>query len=122
MAIKEKVVQEKQQVLAMIDVLANNAARALEEFRCYNQEMVDEIVKSMAVTALEHHKYLAKLAVQETQRGVYEDKVFKNMFATEMIYNNIRDMKTVGVISENENEGMVEMAEPVGVIAGVIPI
>ena len=65
---------------------------------------------------------MAKLAIEETRRGVYEDKVFKNMFATEFIYNNIRDLKTVGVINENEHEGMVEIAEPVGVIAGVIPI
>lgn len=122
MAVEEKVVQEKQNVAAGIDVLARYGAKALAEFRCYNQEMVDEIVKQMAYTALDHHKDLAKLAVEETRRGVYEDKVFKNMFATEFIYNNIRDMKTVGVISENEHEGMVEMAEPVGVIAGVIPI
>ncbi|MDN3015012.1 bifunctional acetaldehyde-CoA/alcohol dehydrogenase [Paenibacillus sp. BSR1-1] len=122
MSVKERVVQENHDVALMIDVLGNNGATALSEFRCYNQEMVDKIVKEMALTALEHHKELAKLAVEETKRGVYEDKVFKNMFATECIYNNIRDMKTVGVISENENEGMVEMAEPVGVIAGVIPI
>ncbi|MEH7013839.1 bifunctional acetaldehyde-CoA/alcohol dehydrogenase [Neobacillus niacini] len=122
MAVEEKVVQEKQNVVAMINVLARNAAKALAEFRCYNQEMVDEIVKQMAYTALDNHKDLAKLAVEETRRGVYEDKVFKNMFATEFIYNNIRDLKTVGVISENENEEMVEIAEPVGVIAGVIPI
>ncbi|WP_045516427.1 bifunctional acetaldehyde-CoA/alcohol dehydrogenase [Neobacillus niacini] len=122
MAVEEKVVQEKQNVVAMINVLARNAAKALAEFRCYNQEMVDEIVKQMAYTALDNHKDLAKLAVEETRRGVYEDKVFKNMFATEFIYNNIRDLKTVGVINENENEGMVEIAEPVGVIAGVIPI
>jgi acetaldehyde dehydrogenase/alcohol dehydrogenase len=122
MAVKEKVIQENQMVAAMIDTLANNAANALGDFRCYSQEMVDEIVKHMALAALENHKYLAKLAVTETRRGVYEDKVFKNMFATEFIYNNIRNMKTVGVISENENEGMVEIAEPVGVIAGVIPI
>ncbi|MEH7113876.1 bifunctional acetaldehyde-CoA/alcohol dehydrogenase, partial [Neobacillus niacini] len=107
---------------AMIDILAKNGAKALTEFRCYNQEMVDEIVKQMAYTALDNHKDLAKLAVEETRRGVYEDKVFKNMFATEFIYNNIRDLKTVGVINENEHEGMVEMAEPVGVIAGIIPI
>ncbi|WP_420490553.1 bifunctional acetaldehyde-CoA/alcohol dehydrogenase [Neobacillus niacini] len=106
----------------MIDILAKNGAKALTEFRCYNQEMVDEIVKQMAYTALDNHKDLAKLAVEETRRGVYEDKVFKNMFATEFIYNNIRDLKTVGVINENEHEGMVEMAEPVGVIAGIIPI
>jgi acetaldehyde dehydrogenase / alcohol dehydrogenase len=121
MAIEEKVLQEKQQVTLMIDRLAGNAEKALKEFRCYNQEMVDEIVKQMAITALDHHKEFAKLAVEETKRGVYEDKVFKNIFATEFIYNNIRDMKTVGVISENEQEGMVEIAEPVGVIAGIIP-
>ncbi len=122
MAVKEKVLQDKQNVLEMIDVLANNGAKALVEFRSFTQEMVDEIVKQVALSALENHKDLAKLAVEETRRGVYEDKVFKNMFATEMIYNNIRDMKTVGVININEDEGMVEMAEPVGVIAGVIPI
>ena len=122
MAVEERVVNEKQHVEASIDILAKNGAKALAEYRCYNQEIVDEIVKQMAYTALEHHKDLAKLAVEETRRGVYEDKVFKNMFATEFIYNNIRDLKTVGVISENEHEGMVEMAEPVGVIAGVIPI
>ncbi|MDR7076528.1 acetaldehyde dehydrogenase/alcohol dehydrogenase [Neobacillus niacini] len=122
MAVEEKVVQEKQNVAAMIDSLAKNGAKALAEFRCYTQEMVDEIVKQMAYTALDNHKDLAKLAVEETRRGVYEDKVFKNMFATEFIYNNIRDLKTVGVINENEHEGMVEIAEPVGVIAGVIPI
>ncbi|HEY2421246.1 MAG TPA: bifunctional acetaldehyde-CoA/alcohol dehydrogenase [Neobacillus sp.] len=122
MAVEEKVLQKKQEIALMVNVLANNGAKALAEFRCYNQEMVDEIVKQMALTALNHHKELAKLAVEETRRGVYEDKVFKNMFATECIYNNIRDLKTVGVISENQHEGMVEMAEPVGVIAGVIPI
>ncbi|TWE09063.1 acetaldehyde dehydrogenase/alcohol dehydrogenase [Neobacillus bataviensis] len=122
MAVEEKVVQEKQIVAEAINMLANNAEKALGELRCYTQEMIDKIVKEMALTALENHKQLAKLAVTETRRGVYEDKVFKNMFATEFIYNNIRDMKTVGVISEDENEGMVEIAEPVGVIAGVIPI
>ena len=122
MAVEEKAVHEKHLITSMIDMLANNAEKALSEFRTYNQEMVDEIVKQMALTALQNHKNLAKLAVNETRRGVYEDKVFKNMFATEFIYNNIRDMKTVGVINENENEGMVEIAEPVGVIAAVIPI
>lgn len=122
MAVEERAIQDKQMITSMIDTLANNAATALGDFRCFNQEMVDEIVKQMALTALQNHKNLAKLAVNETRRGVYEDKVFKNMFATEFIYNNIRDMKTVGVISENENEGMVEIAEPVGVIAAVIPI
>ena len=56
MAVEEKIVQEKQQVAAMIDHLAKNGAKALGEFRCYNQEMVDEIVKQMAYTALDNHK------------------------------------------------------------------
>lgn len=114
MTVEERVVQDKQNVAAMIDILARNGSKALAEFRCYTQEMVDEIVKQMAYTALDNHKNLAKLAVEETRRGVYEDKVFKNMFATEFIYNNIRNLKTVGVISENEHEDMVEMAEPEG--------
>ncbi|MCL6573774.1 MAG: hypothetical protein K6T88_19170, partial [Bacillus sp. (in: Bacteria)] len=86
MAVEEKVVQEKHNIVLMIDELANNGAKALGEFRCYEQEKVDEVVKQMALTALENHKYLARLAVDETGRGVYEDKIFKNMFATETIY------------------------------------
>jgi acetaldehyde dehydrogenase / alcohol dehydrogenase len=121
-AIDEKVLEKKQLVVEMVDLLAENGTKALAEFRSYSQEMVDGIIKEMALEALKHHKQLAKMAIEETQRGVYEDKVFKNMFATEYIYNNIKNLKTVGIISENEHEGMVEMAEPVGVIAGVVPI
>jgi acetaldehyde dehydrogenase / alcohol dehydrogenase len=122
MAIDEKVLEKKQLVVEMVDLIAENGTKALAEFRSYSQEMVDGIIKEMALEALKHHKQLAKMAIEETQRGVYEDKVFKNMFATEYIYNNIKNLKTVGIISENEYEGMVEMAEPVGVIAGVVPI
>ena len=64
---------------------------------------------------------LARMAVEETGRGVYEDKVIKNMFATEYIWHDIKKEKTVGVLDENEMEGYVEVAEPVGVIAGVTP-
>jgi acetaldehyde dehydrogenase / alcohol dehydrogenase len=122
MVVEEKTLQEKQHAVLMIDELAKNGAKALAQFRSFSQEMVDEVTKQMALAALKDHKRLAKMAIEETQRGVFEDKVFKNMFATEYIYNNIKHTKTVGVISENEHEGMVEIAEPVGVIAGVIPI
>ena len=122
MAVEEKVVKEKQHIVEMIDLLAENGTQALADFHNHSQEMVDRIIKEMALEALKHHKQLAKMAIEETQRGVYEDKVFKNMFATEYIYNNIKHTKTVGIISENDYEGMVEMAEPVGVIAGVVPI
>lgn len=65
---------------------------------------------------------LAKMAVEETGRGIYEDKITKNMFATEYIYHSIKHEKTVGIIKENEEEGYVEIAEPVGIIAGVTPV
>lgn len=121
MAVTEKVVETKQ-TEGMVDLAATNAEKALAEFRGFNQEMVDEIVKQMALTALENHVQLSKMAVEETQRGIFEDKISKNMFATEMIYNSIRNLKTAGIISENEHEGTIEIAEPVGVIAALVPV
>ncbi|WP_066304685.1 bifunctional acetaldehyde-CoA/alcohol dehydrogenase [Bacillus sp. FJAT-29814] len=111
-----------QSVTEMIDQLVDNGLKALEEFRRLDQTQIDEIVKQMALAGLDQHMPLAKLAVEETKRGVYEDKIIKNMFATEYVYHNIKYNKTVGVISENEMEGIMEIAEPVGVIAGVTPV
>lgn len=122
MAVEEKVLTAKTDVTKMIDTLTANAAKALDEFYKLDQEAVDTIVKEMALAGLDKHMYLAKMAVEETKRGVYEDKIIKNMFATEYIYHNIKYDKTVGVINDNVNEGMVEIAEPVGVIAGVTPV
>ncbi|MEG1860044.1 MAG: aldehyde dehydrogenase family protein, partial [Christensenellaceae bacterium] len=65
---------------------------------------------------------LAQLAVEETQRGIFEDKVTKNIFATEYIYNSIKYTKTVGIIEENDEESYMMVAEPIGVIAGVTPV
>ncbi|MEH7073523.1 bifunctional acetaldehyde-CoA/alcohol dehydrogenase [Neobacillus drentensis] len=121
MAIDEKVLFQTQSE-TMVDRIAHKGAVALTEFRTYTQEMVDEIVKEMALTALENHVHLAKMAVEETKRGLFEDKISKNMFATEMIYHSIRDLRTAGIISENEHEGTYEMAEPVGVIAALVPV
>ncbi|WP_462413359.1 bifunctional acetaldehyde-CoA/alcohol dehydrogenase [Neobacillus sp. Marseille-QA0830] len=123
MAVAEKTVKEQQNVTKMIDVLVDNARKALDEFRSnYDQEGIDEIVKQMALAGLDQHMTLAKLAVEETKRGVYEDKIIKNMFAAEYVYHNIKYNKTVGIIGENEHEGIIEIAEPVGVIAGVTPV
>lgn len=121
MAVEEKVLEQKQTGV-MVDRLAILGEHALSEFRSFTQEMVDEIVLQIALTALENHEYLAKMAVEETKRGLFEDKISKNMFATEMIYNSIRNLKTVGIISENEHEGTYEIAEPVGVIAALVPV
>ncbi|MDP4105812.1 MAG: bifunctional acetaldehyde-CoA/alcohol dehydrogenase [Bacillota bacterium] len=123
MAVAEKSLKEKQSVTEMIDKLVDNGLKALDEFRKnFDQDMIDEIVKQMALAGLDQHMPLAKLAVEETGRGVYEDKIIKNMFATEYVYHNIKYDKTVGIINENEIEGMIEIAEPVGVIAGVTPV
>lgn len=122
MAVEEKVLDKKSEVTKMIDQLVANAQKALEKFRNYDQETIDKIVKEMALAGLDQHMPLAKMAVEETKRGVYEDKIIKNIFATEYIYHNIKYDKTVGIIRENPHEGIVEIAEPVGVIAGVTPV
>ncbi len=105
-----------------VDVLVENAREALKEYEALTQEDVDRISKAMAATAMEHRVELAKMAVEETGRGIFEDKIIKNMFASEYVWNNIKDKKTVGVISKNDNEGYMEIAKPLGVIAGVTPV
>nr|MDD6336010.1 bifunctional acetaldehyde-CoA/alcohol dehydrogenase [bacterium] len=107
---------------AMVDELVQNAQQALKEYMALSQEQVDEIVHAMTLAGLDKHMVLAKLAYEETGRGVMEDKVIKNIFATEYIWHSIKKEKTVGVIDENDMEGYVEVAEPVGVVAGVTPV
>jgi len=119
---KNQPAEELTDVTKAIDDLAERAHRALEKFMLYDQERIDEIVKAMAIAGLNHHMRLARMAVEETGRGVYEDKITKNIFATEYIYHSIKDIKTVGVVTENENEGYDEVAEPVGVVAAVTPV
>src|SRR5699024_3935642 len=105
-----------------IDKLAAQGKNALKEMKKLSQEQIDKIIKEMALAGLEHHMYLAKFAVEETGRGIYEDKIIKHMFATEYVYHNVKYDKTVGVINENPHDGVVEIAEPIGVIAGVTPV
>lgn len=109
-------------VQAMVDELTQKADYALHEYMKLDQEQIDHIVNEMALAGLEHHRELAKLAVEETKRGVYEDKVIKNMFATEYIWHSIKKEKTVGIVEENDLEGYIEVAEPVGIVAGVTPV
>ena len=106
----------------MINALVEKADVALRKYMEMDQEAVDRIVQAMALAALEQHMKLAKLAYEETGRGIYEDKITKNLFASEYIYHSIQSGKTVGVIDENEMEGYVEVAEPVGIVAGVTPV
>ena len=99
---KEITEEEKDRINQMVDDLMEKAKKASEEYLKLDQEQVDKIVKAMSMAGLEHHMELAKMAVEETGRGIYEDKITKNMFATEYIYHSIKYDKTVGVISENE--------------------
>ena len=117
----ETVENGKSEVQVMIDGLVEKAQKALQEFLSYDQETIDHIVHEMALAGLDKHQELARMAVEETGRGVYEDKVIKNMFATEYIWHNIKKEKTAGILEENDMEGYVEVAEPVGVICGVTP-
>lgn len=112
----------KKEIPNMVEDLVEKGKMALKEMVNLNQEQVDYIVKEMALAGLEHHMRLAKMAVEETGRGVYEDKVIKNLFATEHIYHSIKYQKTVGIIDENEEEEYYDIAEPVGVIAGITPV
>ena len=113
---------EEQEIKQMIDELVEKAKIASKEYLKLDQETVNNIIKAMSMAGLEHHMELAKMAVEETGRGIYEDKITKNMFATEYIYHSIKYEKTVGIINENEEDDYVEIAEPVGIIAGVTPV
>ena len=114
--------EEEARVEQMIDELMRKAKIASQEYMKLDQETVDNITKAMSMAGLEHHMELAKMAVEETGRGIYEDKITKNMFATEYVYHSIKHEKTVGIIKENDEDGYVEIAEPVGIIAGVTPV
>ena len=115
-------VNEEKEIEQMINDLVEKAKVASQEYLKLDQETVDNITKAMAMAGLENHMRLAKMAVEETKRGIYEDKITKNMFATEYIYHSIKYEKTVGIIDENAEEDYVEIAEPIGIIAGVTPV
>ena len=95
--------------------------KAQEEFATFSQEKVDEIFKAAAMAANAARIPLAKMAVEETGMGVVEDKVIKNHYAAEYIYNAYKDTKTCGVIERDTSFGITKIAEPIGVIAAVIP-
>ena len=116
-----KEIKQTKDIETVIDELAIKGVEALNEMADFTQEQVDHIVHHAAIAALDKHMYLAKLAVDETGRGIYEDKAIKNMYASEYIWNSIKNDKTVGVIAEDKEQGLVSIAEPVGVICGVTP-
>ena len=105
-----------------VNTLVSKALVALDEFKqIEDQEKIDAIVQAAAVAALEAHGPLAVAAVEETRRGIVEDKAIKNLYACEYIVNYLRDLKTVGIIDKDDVDGITAIAEPVGVVCGVVP-
>ncbi|WP_290714733.1 MULTISPECIES: bifunctional acetaldehyde-CoA/alcohol dehydrogenase [Exiguobacterium] len=122
MAVKEKTKSTATPVEQAVGQIVEKGQRALQELLTFDQEKIDTIVRDMALAGLERHVELARLAAEETGRGVFEDKMIKNMFATEYIYNSLRHEKTVGILEEDVQNGITYIAEPVGVVCGVTPV
>ena len=115
---------KKYEIVDGVEKLEEAIARVREAqkiFATYTQEQVDIIFLAAASAANKERIALAKLAVEETGMGVVEDKVIKNHYASEYIYNAYRDTKTCGVVEEDKAYGIKKIAEPIGVIAAVIP-
>src|SRR6185312_4775789 len=107
--------------IAEARTLARRAKQAWLELAEFSQERIDAIVDAMAAAATPQAEALARLAVEETGYGVVEDKIQKNLFSSQKVYNFIRPMKTVGVIARYEDRRVIEIAEPFGVVAAVVP-
>ena len=124
---KKKVLTEEEKAARMeaarkyTDTLVDKAVAAESEYAHFTQNQVDKIVAAAALAGSEAALMLAHEAVEETNRGVVEDKDTKNRFATENIYNAIKDEKTVGIIAEDKIKGEVQIAAPLGVLAGIVP-
>ena len=107
--------------IEMLEKTINQVKKAQVEFAKYSQEQVDKIFQAAAIAANQARIPLAKMAVQETEMGIVEDKVIKNHYAAEYVYNKYKNEKTCGIIEEDKSYGIKKIAEPVGVIAAVIP-
>jgi len=102
-----------------IDQMMEKAQKALEEFKGFTQEQVDKITAAMTAAGVANERYLAEFAVEETGIGNVEDKVIKNHFGTQVVYDYMKDGKSVGVI--DETDGIISIAEPFGIVAAVTP-
>ena len=119
---KKETTAEKTVNVPEVDEKVQKALKAVDDFASYDQKKIDYIVAKCSVAALDQHGNLAKLAIEETKRGVFEDKATKNLFACEYVVNNMRTQKTVGIIDEDPVKGLKYVAEPVGVVAGIVPV
>lgn len=107
--------------LQQLDALVNKVAAAQKIFSTFSQEQVDKIFRAAALAAAEARIPLAMMAAEESGMGVVEDKVIKNHFSCEYIYNKYKDEKTCGVLEIDNEMGIMILAEPIGTICGVVP-
>ena len=106
---------------AALNELLSKMKKAQEQYSKFSQEQVDRIFKAAAIAANKMRIPLAKMAVEDTGMGVLEDKIIKNHFASEYIYNKHKNAKTCGVVKEDKNDGIKIVAAPLGILAGIIP-
>jgi acetaldehyde dehydrogenase/alcohol dehydrogenase len=118
---KSNIIPDGAASIQELDALLTRVKKAQQEFANFSQEQVDHIFRSAAIAANAARISLAKNAVAETGMGVIEDKVIKNHFASEFIYNKYKNTQTVGIIDRDDAFGVVKIAEPIGVICGIIP-
>ena len=107
--------------VAELNALVERVKKAQREYASFTQEQVDKIFRAAALAAADARIPLAKMAVAESGMGIVEDKVIKNHFASEYIYNAYKDEKTCGVLSEDDTFGTITIAEPIGIICGIVP-
>ncbi|MDY4376490.1 bifunctional acetaldehyde-CoA/alcohol dehydrogenase [Pectobacterium brasiliense] len=107
--------------VAELNALVERVKKAQQEFATYTQEQVDKIFRAAALAASDARIPLAKMAVAESGMGIVEDKVIKNHFASEYIYNAYQDEKTCGILSTDDTFGTITIAEPIGLICGIVP-
>jgi len=107
----------KDYIMSYID----RARTAQKKFEDYDQAQVDLVVKTIAKTVHDNAEILARLAVEETRMGVYEDKVVKNQMKAKVIWNSLKGKRSVGIIGKNEETGITEIAKPIGVVAAITP-
>ncbi|PJE80403.1 Aldehyde-alcohol dehydrogenase [invertebrate metagenome] len=105
-----------------LESLIKKARKAQQQYMALDQKSVDRIVRAMALAGQAEHMKLARMAVEETGRGILEDKVTKNLFATEYIYHSIKYDKTAGVVENNDEEDYMLVAEPVGIVCAITPV
>ena len=107
--------------MSSVDEILSRASQAAAVFSQYNQADTDKIVEAVHRVALANRVRLAKMAVEETGIGNWQDKVVKNFVAAEIVYEDIKDLKTAGIIAEDKEKGIIEIAQPLGPIFGIIP-